>query len=128
MYEVMIETEFSSAHALRGVDGELCENMHGHNWKIEIYVCGPQLNEIGLLVDFVELSNTTKRVVEYLDHKVLNETPPFDRLLNPSAENVARYILGQLSTSIDNQCRRVYKVRVWESSRCSATYQVDVQF
>jgi 6-pyruvoyltetrahydropterin/6-carboxytetrahydropterin synthase len=123
MYEVMIETEFSSGHALRGYQGK-CENLHGHNWKIEVYVRGHRLNDIGLLIDFKELKQATKKVMEYLDHKVLNELPPFDEHYNPSSENIARYILDEVGAQINNDCRAVYKVRAWETPTTVATYQV----
>ena len=91
-FEVMIERNFSSAHQLRGYRGK-CENLHGHNYKIEIYARGRELNNIGLLVDFVELKEAADDLVTYLDHKNLNELEPFVTEQNPSAENVARFIL-----------------------------------
>lgn len=122
MYEVMIEAEFSSAHALRGYKGK-CESLHGHNWKVEVYVRGTQLNEIGILVDFKELKAATKKVMDYLDHKFLNELKPFEDQLNPSSENIARFILDEVGSQINNQYRQVYKVRAWETPSTCATYQ-----
>ncbi len=90
-YEVMIERDFSSAHQLRGYKGK-CENLHGHNYKIEIYARGEELNMIGLLIDFVDLKRAADDIVKYFDHRNINELPPFDEELNPSAENLARYI------------------------------------
>ncbi len=89
MFEVMIERNFSSAHQLRGYRGK-CENLHGHNYKIEIYARGRELDKTGLLVDFVELKAAADDIVNYLDHRNINELPPFDEELNPSAENLAR--------------------------------------
>ena len=85
----MIERNFSSAHQLRGYRGK-CENLHGHNYKIEINARGRELDNIGLLVDFVELKEAADEVVTYLDHRNINELPPFDEL-QPSAENLAKY-------------------------------------
>ena len=76
-FEVMIERNFSSAHQLRGYRGK-CENLHGHNYKIEIYARGRELDNVGLLVDFVELKAAADDVVTYLDHRNINELPPFD--------------------------------------------------
>ena len=98
MYEVMIEEEFSAAHALRGYRGK-CENMHGHNWKVEVYVRGEQLDQVGMLVDFKELKEATRRVMKYLDHQNLNELKPFDERV------------------------KVYKGRVWETPSTCATYE-----
>ena len=100
-FEVMIERNFSSAHQLRGYKGK-CENLHGHNYKVEIYARGSELNHIGLLVDFVELKEAADELVAYLDHKNLNELEPFVVEQNPSAENVARFVLQRLAARIDD--------------------------
>ncbi|MBK8315224.1 MAG: 6-carboxytetrahydropterin synthase QueD [Acidobacteria bacterium] len=122
--EVMIEMGFSSAHALRGYQGK-CENTHGHNYKVEIYVRGRELNKIGLLIDFKDLKAATKKVVDYLDHKDINELPPFDKEFNPSAEEMAGYFLREVASDINDDRIEVYKVRVWETDTCCATYSVD---
>src|ERR1044072_3092067 len=111
MYEVMVESEFSAAHALRGYQGK-CENLHGHNWKVEVYVRGKELDSIGLLVDFKELKIVTKRVMNYLDHQNLNEITPFDNEMNPSSENIARFIFQSVGKEMNNDLIHVYKVRV----------------
>ena len=123
-FEVMIERNFSSAHQLRGYKGK-CENLHGHNYRVEIYARGSELDNIGLLVDFGELKEAADEVVAYLDHRNINELPPFDEELNPSAENLARYILERVSTRVGDDRVRVYKVRCFETPTSVATYQVD---
>ena len=122
-FEVMIERNFSSAHQLRGYKGK-CENLHGHNYKIEIYARGRELDNIGLLVDFVELKESADDLVTYLDHKNLNELEPFIKE-NPSAENVARFILERLAAKIDDDRVQIYKVRCFETPTSVATYEVD---
>jgi 6-pyruvoyltetrahydropterin/6-carboxytetrahydropterin synthase len=124
LFEVMIERNFSSAHQLRGYKGK-CENLHGHNYKIEIYARGNELDNIGLLVDFGELKTAADEVVAYLDHRNINELPPFDEELNPSAENLARYILERVSSRVGDERVRVYKVRCFETPTSVATYQVE---
>ncbi|HEY0378574.1 MAG TPA: 6-carboxytetrahydropterin synthase QueD [Pyrinomonadaceae bacterium] len=124
MFEVMIERNFSSAHQLRGYKGK-CENLHGHNYKIEIYAHGRELDNIGLLVDFGELKDAADEVVQYLDHRNINELPPFDVELNPSAENLARYILERVASRVGDERVQVYKVRCFETPTSVATYQVD---
>ena len=124
MFEVMIERNFSSAHQLRGYRGK-CENLHGHNYKIEIYARGRELDNIGLLVDFGELKTAADEVVQYLDHRNINELPPFDVELNPSAENLARYILERVASRVGDERVQVYKVRCFETPTSVATYQVD---
>lgn len=123
-FEVMIERNFSSAHQLRGYKGK-CENLHGHNYKIEIYARGSELDNIGLLVDFGELKDAADDIVQYLDHRNINELPPFDVQLNPSAENLARYILEQVSRRVGDERVKVYKVRCFETPTSVATYQID---
>ncbi len=124
MFEVMIERNFSSAHQLRGYRGK-CENLHGHNYRVEIYARGRELDNIGLLVDFGELKVAADEVVQYLDHRNINELPPFDEELNPSAENLARYILERVSARVGDDRVEVYKVRCFETPTSVATYQVD---
>jgi 6-pyruvoyltetrahydropterin/6-carboxytetrahydropterin synthase len=124
MHEVMIEMGFSSAHALRGYQGK-CENTHGHNYKVEVYVRGASLNHIGLLIDFKDLKSATKKVVDYLDHKNINELPPFDIEVNPSAEEMAVFFLHEVARQVNDDRVQVYKVRVWETDTCAATCTID---
>jgi len=123
MYEVMIQEEFSAAHALRGYRGK-CENLHGHNWKVEVYVRGAQLDEIGMLVDFKDLKEATRGVMTYLDHLNLNELKPFDNELNPSSEHLAGFIFHKVAERINSDRVKVYKVRVWETPSTCATYEI----
>jgi len=123
-FEVMIERNFSSAHQLRGYRGK-CENLHGHNYKIEIYARGRELNHIGLLVDFVELKQAADELVTYLDHKNLNELEPFVTEQNPSAENVARFCLEKLAAKLNDNRVEIYKVRCFETPTSVATYSVE---
>lgn len=122
-FEVMIERNFSSAHQLRGYKGK-CENLHGHNYKIEIFAKGEELNNIGLLIDFGDLKSAADEIVGYLDHRNLNELPPFDEELNPSAENIARYFVEYLNSRIADERVSVYKVRCYETPTSVATYQL----
>ena len=119
----MIERNFSSAHQLRGYRGK-CENLHGHNYRIEIYARGSELDHIGLLVDFVELKAAADEVVQYLDHRNINELEPFVEL-QPSAENLAKYILERVGAKVTDDRVQIYKVRCFETPTSVATYQVD---
>ena len=119
----MIERNFSSAHQLRGYKGK-CENLHGHNYKVEIFARGEELNNIGLLIDFGDLKSAADEIVKYLDHRNINELPPFDEELNPSAENLARYILEYVNGRVADERVQVYKVRCYETPTSVATYQI----
>jgi 6-pyruvoyltetrahydropterin/6-carboxytetrahydropterin synthase len=121
MFEISVEYSFAAGHALRGYKGK-CENVHGHNYKVQVIVAGLELNSIGLLMDFVELRAAIKALVEQLDHRFLNDLPPFDQQ-NPSAENIAKYFADMLSGQVSGDGLRLSAVTVWETDTTSATYR-----
>ena len=123
MYEISVEYSFAAGHALRGYKGK-CENVHGHNYKVQVTIAGEKLNSIGLLMDFVDLRGTIKKVVERLDHRFLNDLPPFDQL-NPSAENLAKYFCDEIQPQARAQGLRIHGVTIWETDVTSATYRPD---
>ena len=120
MFELMVETRFSSAHQLRGYKGE-CEKLHGHNWKVQVYVLAERLNDIDLAIDFHELKALTEEVVAQLDHGFLNDIFPFTEK-NPSSENIAKWIYDSLKKKIAEGDINLSAVTIWESETCSATY------
>jgi 6-pyruvoyltetrahydropterin/6-carboxytetrahydropterin synthase len=105
---------------LKNTGGE-CENLHGHNWKIEVHVKGEQLDKNGLLIDFKVLKDETKEIIEKLDHKYLNELPWFADM-NPTSENISRLIFELLSKKINSGNIIVSGVTTWESDTACATY------
>jgi 6-pyruvoyltetrahydropterin/6-carboxytetrahydropterin synthase len=122
MFEVTIEETFAAGHALRNYRGK-CENVHGHNYRCQVTLEGADLDEIGLLVDFVELKRAVHGVLDRLDHQWLNEFPPFD-VLNPSAENMARYIYQQVAEGLKvREGVRIALVKLWETDTAYATYR-----
>jgi 6-pyruvoyltetrahydropterin/6-carboxytetrahydropterin synthase len=123
MYELMIETTFSAAHALRGYKGK-CESVHGHNWKVQVHVVAERLNEIDIAIDFHDLKRYTNELLNQLDHKFLNDVFPFTEI-NPSSENIARWIFENLKRKINTDHVRLSAVTVWESDTASATYYED---
>ncbi len=120
MYELMIETGFASAHQLRGYKGK-CENLHGHNWKVQVYITAEQLNEIDLAIDFHDLKRIANEIVSPLDHTCLNNVFPFTER-NPSSENIARWVFDSLKKRLLEYKVNVSAVTVWESETASATY------
>lgn len=126
MYKLMIETSFASAHQLRGYKGK-CENLHGHNWKVQAYVTAEKLNEIDIAIDFHDLKRITNEIVAQLDHKFLNDVFPFTEK-NPSSENIARWIFDSLKNKLAS-CEniKVSAVTVWESETASATYYEELE-
>ena len=122
MFEVTIEETFAAGHALRNYRGK-CENVHGHNYRCQVSIRGEKLDEIGLLVDFVELKRVVHGVLDRMDHQWLNEFPPFD-VLNPSAENMAKFIYDEVVSGLTAKDGvRVEAVRLWETDTASATYR-----
>jgi len=123
MYEVSVDETFAAAHNLRGYKGK-CENLHGHNYKVRVTLSGKEVDSVGLLYDFVHLKQVIQSVIRSLDHKYLNELPPFD-VLNPSAENIARYIYDQAAKQLHQAPNgaEVSSITVWESDLTAATYR-----
>ncbi len=120
MYEVMVRQQFSSAHNLRGYQGK-CEELHGHNWTVEVFARAEILNEIGIALDFKDLKNGLKKLMDKLDHKYLNDTPPFDRI-NPTTENIAKYIFDEMSDLLNDERLLIARVNVWESQGSCGSY------
>lgn len=120
MFEVSVEETFAAAHALRGYKGK-CENVHGHNYRVQITVEGPELDSIGLLVDFADVKHLLRAVVKKLDHQFLNDLEPFTAL-NPSAENVAKYFYDEIREELNPEIR-IGQVKVWETDTSSAVYR-----
>ncbi len=120
MYEVTIKKMFSAAHRLDNIGGS-CEKLHGHNFLVEVSVASDSLDAEGLLIDFRHLKGRVAALLETLDHKCLNEIPAL-RGLNPSAENVAKFIYDALSETFKGDRVSVSKVTVWESEDAKATY------
>ena len=122
MFEVTIEQTFAAGHALRNYRGK-CENVHGHNYRCQVTVEGRELDQIGLLIDFVTLKKALQTVIDRLDHQWLNEFPPFD-VLNPSAENIAKYIYDEVNKGLDADGGvKLAYVRLWETDTSSAIYR-----
>ena len=120
MFELKIITDFAAAHQLKMV-AKKCENLHGHNWKIEVCVAGERLNAAGVLMDFGELKAHLADIITSLDHKFLNEHEYF-KGGNPSSENIAQYIAQSLQAKMEGYALKVARVTAWESDNACATY------
>ena len=123
MYEVTVDRSFAAGHYLRNYKGK-CENPHGHNYKVRVTLCGKELDRAGLLLDFKDLKDVMRDVIERVDHQMLNDIEPFTRL-NPSAENIARYFYDETSSrlkSLTNGRVSVKDVTIWETDATTARY------
>lgn len=122
MYEVTIIKSFSAAHVLAEIGGK-CEELHGHNFKVEATVAASDLSSTGLLIDFRVFKKWLDEILEDIDHKHLNIIPLFDGI-NPSAENIAKYICEKLELKVKTAKARVnvVRVKIWESENAAVTY------
>ena len=99
MFEVTVEDTFAAGHYLRNYKGK-CENPHGHNYKVRVTLAGKELDKAGLLLDFRELKEAMRPVIDRLDHQMINDLEPF-KVLNPSAENLAKYFYDETNANLD---------------------------
>ena len=123
MYRLMIKTSFAAAHNLINYQGD-CENLHGHNWRVEVIVAAKELDKAGLGIDFKILKKQTNSLLDELDHKYLNDLTPFKNN-SPSSENISRYLFERLSETLNNENITVEKINVWESENACASYSLD---
>lgn len=125
MFEVAVLETFAAGHSLRNYKGK-CENIHGHNYRVEIVFAGPEVDETGLLVDFVDVKRAMMKSISYLDHQFINDMPPFD-VVNPSAENMARFFHDEMMKEKNEWMGKVpvsiQSVKVWETDTCTAVYR-----
>lgn len=120
MFEISVDYSFAAGHALRGYKGK-CEHVHGHNYKVRVTVAGEKLNPTGLLMDFIDLRGAVKALAERIDHRFMNDIPPFDEI-NPSAENLAKYFSDGLDPQVREHGISLRSVTVWETDTTSATF------
>ena len=123
MYQVTVEDSFAAGHFLRNYRGK-CENPHGHNYKVRITLQGEELDKAGLLLDFKELKQVMKPVIDRLDHQMINEVEPFTTI-NPSAENLAKYFFDETNRSLARTTDgrvSVKDVTIYETDTTTATY------
>jgi len=123
MYRLMIKTSFAAAHNLINYQGD-CENLHGHNWRVEVVVAAKELDKAGLGIDFKILKKQTNSLLDELDHKYLNDLPSFKNN-SPSSENISRYLFERLTETLNNENITVEKINVWESENACASYSLD---
>ncbi|NOZ20776.1 MAG: 6-carboxytetrahydropterin synthase QueD [Planctomycetes bacterium] len=120
MYELTVESEFAAAHSLREYDGK-CENLHGHNWKVQVVLAAEGLDRLGMVIDFRDAKRFVGEVLDEFDHHHLNELEEFKEQ-NPTTENIARLLYEKLTVRMP-QGVTVDNVTVWESERCGASYR-----
>jgi 6-pyruvoyltetrahydropterin/6-carboxytetrahydropterin synthase len=120
MYEITVTSHFSGAHRLRYLHGK-CEELHGHNWRVDVSVVSNRLAKEGVVIDFGILKQKVEKVLKSLDHTYLNDLPYFSGI-EPSSENIAKYIFDRLRSEWKGHPGALKKVTAWESETSSATY------
>ena len=123
MYEVTVDDTFAAGHYLRNYKGK-CEKPHGHNYKVRVTLRGESLDHAGLLLDFKDLKDVLRPVVNYLDHQMMNELDPFTTV-NPSAENLAKYFYDETNgrlKSVTSGRVFVRDVTIFETDTTTAKY------
>lgn len=114
MYRLRVESHFDAAHKLIGYKGK-CARLHGHTWKVEVFVTGKRLKN-DVLIDFQVLREKLGEITDKLDHVFLNNIKDIG---NPTVENICKYIFERLALPEDVKLERV---RVWESPQCWGEY------
>ncbi len=121
MYQISVEEHFDAAHALRGYRGK-CEALHGHRFQVVVRVRASRLDNIGLAYDFTELKAKLRAILERFDHSCLNDVMPFDKI-NPSSENIAATIYGEMKTQLAEAPVTLEAVEVRESPESGVEYR-----
>lgn len=108
MYYISKTVHISGAHRLELPYESKCKDIHGHNWKVVVYLKSEELNDNGMILDFSEI----KKYVSRFDHKMINDLVDF----NPTAENICKYFCDLIP--------HCYRVDIWESVDSWASYEV----
>lgn len=120
MYDIFIKTHFAGAHHLRDYPGD-CENPHGHNWKVKVTVRATELDKLGMGIDFKVLKKIVKVAIDKLDHRDLNNMAMF-KDVNPSSENIARYLFGELKEPLSSDRYSLYSITILETDTSGLVY------
>ena len=125
MFEIKVSAEFEAAHRIACYKGK-CDRLHGHSWTVEAAVTGTRLDELGMLVDFKLVKGRLRELLETLDHMFLNDLEPFSAGINPTAENIAKYIYSEMAKAeFLTEDIKLKHIQVWESPKSSVIYTED---
>jgi 6-pyruvoyltetrahydropterin/6-carboxytetrahydropterin synthase len=130
MYTVFKDFTFCAAHAVRGHTGG-CQNLHGHNYRVRVYVSAEQLDGLGMVLDFADLKRTVAQIAGHFDHQTINDHPPFDEI-NPTAELLSEFVYRRFQEELvrgglgDGRVR-LGRVEVWENESSCAIFELPVE-
>lgn len=115
--EIFKSFHVEAAHRLPNLPaGHKCGRLHGHSFRIEIYISGEPAPDSGWIMDFADLKRAFDPIFGVLDHHYLNEVPGLE---NPTSENLARWIWQHLKPSLP----ALSKVVVAETCTSGCIYQ-----
>ena len=126
-FTVMEEISFSAWHQIRLPDGTL-EPLHRHEWLVRIYIRSKELDQLGLVADFLEIRKILKEIILKWEGKILNREAPFSEGLNPTAELVAFAIYREFTSRYRTEKGKefhIWKVEVREAPSSWAIFQLD---
>lgn len=118
MYKISKQFSFSASHILHGLPQQHpCARLHGHNYVVTVHLKSMELNEVGFIKDYRELSFVKEYIDNTLDHRHLNDVLPF----NPTAENMAKFLFDTFKKDLPE----LYAVEVCETPKTSAIYEAE---
>tara|TARA_B100000315_G_C14540403_1_gene570602 strand:+ start:561 stop:935 length:375 start_codon:yes stop_codon:yes gene_type:complete len=120
MYKIKVLSSFSAAHFLREYKGK-CEALHGHNWKVEVMVASSELDNLGMVIDFGAIKKIVNERLKSFDHVLINDIEYF-RKVNPTSENMAKYLFDQIKEDLSQLKCNVSEVRIWETDTSCAVF------
>ena len=120
IFTIRVETRFEAAHNLREYKG-VPEPLHGHSWKVEARFCSEKLDHEDIGVDYVHVEEALRELGRQLDHRYINEIPPFDTV-NPTSENIAKWFFHALDLPETRGNSKLDEVIVWEGPHAFVSY------
>lgn len=131
MYTVRKLFKFEGAHALSSSYSEECQNVHGHSYKLEVIISSKKVNPDGMVIDFKELKESIKPIIDIFDHKLvynLEHAVDYDHVpgeigvpFNPTAENMCKFFYKEIYKIIWDVCDKLV-IRLHETDTGYAEY------
>ena len=110
------EFSFESAHRLPNVpEGHKCGRLHGHSFRVTVFVDGPIQQPTGWVMDFADIKTAFKPILDRLDHYYLNDIPGLE---NPTSEQLAIWIWKELKPNLP----ALVRIRVCETCTSGSEY------
>jgi len=118
LHEIRKSFQFEAAHRLPNLpSNHKCARLHGHSFKVTLVVRGVLVDGYDWVLDFSEIKNIFKPVLDQLDHHYLNEIPGLE---NPTSEVLARWIFGKVSPNL----KGLHQVILSETCTSESIYPV----